>query len=100
LLRRCVETRQLLPEATSLDALFHEFMADDMAMVEKIYAKAVLKLTAQARAEMQKFIDEHPRDKHGQMQYNLKEDFGIDPAVLRERFLFYFDAFPVKAEAK
>lgn len=100
LLRRCVDTRHLLPEAKSLDALFHEFMADDMAMVEKIYAKAVLELTAQARAEMQKFIDEHPRGKHGQVQYNLKEDFGIDPAVLRERFRFYFDAFPVKAEAK
>ena len=100
LLRRCVETRQLLPEATSLDAPFHEFMADDMAMVEKIYAKAGLELTAQARAEMQQFIDAHPRGKHGQMQYNLKEDFGIDPAALRERFRFYFDAFPVKAEAK
>lgn len=100
LLRRCVETRKLLPEAKSLDAPFHVFMADDMAMVEKIYAKAGLALTAQARAEMQQFIDAHPRGKHGQMQYNLKEDFGIDPAVLRERFRFYFDAFPVKAEAK
>lgn len=100
LLHRCVETRHLLPEAKSLDAPFHEFMADDIAMVEKIYAKAGLELTAQARAEMQQFIDEHPRGKHGQVQYNLKEDFGIDPAVLRERFRFYFDAFPVKAEAK
>lgn len=100
LLRRCVETRQILPESSSLDVPFHEFMADDMAMVEKIYAKAGLELTKQARAEMQQFVDEHPRGKHGQVQYNLKEDFGIDPAVLRERFRFYFDAFPVKAEAK
>ncbi len=100
LLRRCVETRKLLPESSSMDSTFHEFMADDMAMVEKIYAKAGLELTKQARAEMQQFIDEHPRGKHGQVQYNLKEDFGIDPAVLRERFRFYFDAFPVKAEAK
>ncbi len=100
LLRRCVDTRKLLPESCSLDSSFDQFMADDMAMVENIYAKASLELTAKARAEMQQFIDEHPRGKHGQMQYNLKEDFGIDPAVLRERFRFYFDAFPVKAEAK
>jgi hypothetical protein len=100
LLRRCVETRHLLPASSSMDSCFHIFMADDMAMVEKIYAKAGLELTAQARAEMQQFIDEHPRGKHGQVQYNLKEDFGIDPAELRERFRFYFDAFPVKAEAK
>jgi hypothetical protein len=100
LLRRCVDTRHLLPVEKSLDAPFHEFMANDMAMVEKIYVKAALELTPQARAEMQQFIDAHPRGKHGQMQYNLKEDFGIDPAELRQRFQFYFDAFPVKVEAK
>jgi hypothetical protein len=100
LLRRCVETHHRLPEAKSIDVPFDVFMADDMGMVEKIYAKAGLELTPQARAEMQKFIDEHPRGKHGQMQYDLKGDFGIDPAQLRERFRFYFDAFTVKAETK
>ena len=98
LLRRCVDTRHWVPAEKSIDVPFHEFMADDMAMVEKIYAKAGLALTDQARAEMKTFIDEHPRGKHGQMQYNLKEDFDIDPSVLRERFRFYFDAFPVKPE--
>ena len=63
-------------------------------MVKKIYAKATLELTEQAHAEMQQFIDTHPRGKHGNMVYNLKEDFGIDPAALRQRFRFYFDAFP------
>jgi hypothetical protein len=100
LLRRCVETHHRLPEAKSIDVPFDVFMADDMGMVEKIYAKAGLELTPQARAEMQKFIDEHPRGKHGQMQYDLKGDFGIDPAQLRERFRFYFDAFAVQAETK
>jgi hypothetical protein len=100
LLRRCVATRNHLPSSQSIDVPFDVFMADDMGMVERIYAKAGLELTTQARAGMQQFIEEHPRGKHGQVQYNLKEDFGIDPAVLRERFRFYFDAFPVKAEAK
>ncbi len=79
---------------------FHEFMADDIGMVEKIYDKAGLELTGQARAEMQQFIDTHPRGKHGTIVYNLKEDFGIDPAALRQRFQFYFDAFPVRPETK
>jgi hypothetical protein len=47
---------------------------------------------------MREFIDAHPRGKHGSVVYNLKEDFGIDPAALRERFQFYFDAFPVRPE--
>lgn len=98
LLRRCVETRHQLPESRRIDVPFHEFMMDDMGMVEKIYAKAGLELTAQARAGMRQFIDVHPRGKQGQVQYNLKGDFGIDSAELRERFRFYFDAFPVKPE--
>jgi hypothetical protein len=98
LLRRCVETRKLLPASRSIDVPFHEFMADDMGKVEKIYDKAGLALTEYARGEMREFIEAHPRGKHGTVVYNLKEDFGIDPTALRERFQFYFDAFPVRPE--
>ena len=28
------------------------------------------------------------------MLYDLRGDFGLEPAVLRERFAFYFEAFP------
>lgn len=98
LLRRCVETRHLLPASRSIDVPFHEFMADDMGKVEKIYDKAGLALTDYARAEMREFIEAHPRGKHGTVVYNLREDFGIDPAALRQRFQFYFDAFPVRPE--
>ncbi len=100
LLRRCVEDRDSLPPERSVDAPFHEFMADDMGMVERIYQTAGLELTEKARAEMQQFIDNHPRGKHGNVVYNLREDFGVDPNELRERFRFYFDRFPVRAEVK
>jgi hypothetical protein len=99
LLRRCVETRHLLPAAQSIDVPFHAFMADDMGVVEQIYARAGMPLTAQARAEMQQFIDNHPRGKHGKIVYDLAGDFGVDIATLRERFRFYYDAFPAKPEA-
>ena len=98
LLRRCAETRRLLPQAQSIDVPFHHFMADDIGMVEKIYDKAGLPLDARARGEMQDFIASHPRGKHGRVVYDLEGDFGVDPAALRARFQFYFDAFPVKAE--
>jgi hypothetical protein len=100
LLRRCAETRQLLPESKSIDVPFHEFMSDDMGIVEKIYTKAGLDLTDHARAEMQQFINDHPRGKHGKVVYALKQDFGVDPDELRQRFQFYFDAFPARPEVK
>ena len=98
LLRACVHDRQNLAASQSVDILFHEFMADDMATVARIYATAGVELTATARAQMQAFIDAHPRGKEGKMVYDLKGDFGVDPAALRERFSFYFDQFPVQAE--
>ncbi len=100
LLEACVRDRDVLPPAQSIDVLFHEFMADDMAMVERIYARAGLELTAAARAELERFLAAHPRGKHGQVVYDLRGDFGVEPAALRERFGFYFDRFPVQVEVQ
>lgn len=69
-----------------------------MAIVEQIYAKAGLEFNATARAQIDQFVKDHPRGKEGRVIYDLKNDFGVDPAVLRQRFKFYFDQFPVRAE--
>ena len=98
LLQACVRDRQGLPAGRSIDVLFHEFMADDLAMVEKIYARAELDMTALARGELQAFLAANPRGKGGRVIYNLREDFGVDPAQLRARFDFYTSRFPVKVE--
>jgi hypothetical protein len=74
-------------------------MADTFATLEIIYMKAGLELTDKARGELQDFMDNHPRGKYGQITYHLKRDFGIEPSALREKFQFYFDAFPVKFES-
>lgn len=98
LLKACVRDRDTLAESSSIDVPFHQFMADDMAMIEKIYAKAQLPMTEQSRAQLREHIEKNPRGKHGQMIYDLKGDFGIEPNELRERFQFYFDRFPIQAE--
>lgn len=100
LLRACVRDRELLPVDNSLDVLFHEFMADDIATVENIYALAGLEMTGQARSELDGYMTANPRGKHGQVVYDLKADFGIEPEALRERFAFYFERFPVRAERR
>ncbi len=98
LLLACVRDRAVIPAASSIDVPFDAFMADDMAMVRKIYAKANLDMTLHAEQELQRFITDHPRGKHGQVQYDLKGNFGVEPDSLRERFRFYFDAFSVSEE--
>lgn len=98
LLRACVADRGVWPADQSIDVPFHEFMADDVAMVGKILARAQLPMTDQAHAEIAAHMAAHARGKEGRMVYNLERDFGVKPDVLRERFRFYFDAFPVKAE--
>lgn len=100
LLQACVRDRELLPGPGSIDVLFHEFMADDLAMVERIYASANLAMTDAARTQLKHFLDAHPRGRDGRVVYNLREDFGVDPAQLRARFAFYFDRFPVRVEVQ
>ncbi len=98
MLERCEATIHLLPPGQTIHVPFHEFMADDIAMVKRIYAVAGLDLNERAQQEMQAFLAAHPREKGGRVVYDLPGDFGLDPAALREQFQFYFDAFPARAE--
>lgn len=101
LLRRCVEDRDLLDPDRAYDLYFHRLMADPMGEMEAIYAKAGLAFDDVARTSLQQAIDANQRGRHGQLVYDLKGDFGIDPGELRERFGFYFDRFPeVRSEVK
>jgi hypothetical protein len=98
LLQACVRDRDLLPADRTIDVLFHEFMAGDVAMVEQIYARNDRVLTPEARAQLDAFMAANPRGKHGQLAYDLHGDFGLEPDDVRSRFGYYFDRFPVMAE--
>ena len=74
-------------------------MADDVAMVERIYEVAGLEMTEEARASLDQYMTENPRGKHGRILYDLPGDFGVDPEVLRKRFDFYYERFPIQMEA-
>jgi hypothetical protein len=97
LLRACVRDRGVFDTACSMDLPFHVFMQDDVGAVLRIHRLAGLETTAEAEADLKAFAESHPRGLHGQVVYHLERDFGISPAALRERFGFYFDAFPAVA---
>ena len=98
LLRACVRDRDRLPASQSLDVLFHEFMANDVTMVERIYELADLPMTREARGRLDAFVADNPRGKYGRVKYDLRADFGIEAVDLRERFDFYLQRFPVRVE--
>jgi len=100
LLTASVRDRALLPSGRTIDVPFHEFMADDLGMIEKIYEVAELPMTNEARAQLKGYIEDHPRGKHGQVVYDLRADFDAEPAALREIFDFYFQQFPVRVEVE
>jgi hypothetical protein len=98
LLRACVRDRDRVPASQSIDVPFHEFMADDIGTVERVYALAGLEMTPSARAALDGFMVQNPRGKHGRIVYDLKADFGVDREQLRERFDFYFERFAIERE--
>lgn len=99
LLDRVVRDRDVLPPDRTEHVYFHEFMADDRGTLERIYARADLPMTEQARAEMDRYIETHPRGRHGKVVYDLEGDFGLRREEVYDLFANYMEAFPVKREA-
>jgi hypothetical protein len=100
LLRAYIRDRDRLDPAKSHDVYFHDLMRAPMDTIEAIYAKTGLELTAEARADFAGALSANVRGKHGQLVYDLRGDFGVDPAAIHERFGFYYDRFPVEIEVR
>jgi hypothetical protein len=98
MLRASVEDRAHVPNSRVLDVAFHEFMADQMGTIERIEKSAGLEFDYSAQRSIGRFLDEHPRGKHGTIKYDLQR-FGIDPAERRQAFRFYTDLFDLPLES-
>ncbi len=97
MLRSCATDREFLPADRTIDVRFDEFMADDIAMVDRVYEIAGQPLSDAARRSMDAFMADHPRGRHGAVIYDLPE-FGLDAASLRDSFSFYSERFGVAEE--
>jgi hypothetical protein len=98
LLRACVRDRDTVAADRSIDVLFHEFVTSDVATVQRLYDRAGVEMTPEARGQLNSYVADNSRGKRGQIVYDLKGDFGVTPAEVRERFAFYFERFPVRPE--
>ena len=98
LLEASVRDRHLLPEGRTVDVFFHEYMADEMGTLQRVYDAAGIEFYEQARADIAAYQAAHPRGKEGKVVYDLRGDFSVTPEELRQPFGFYFDRFPVRIE--
>jgi hypothetical protein len=94
LLRAAVRDLHLVPPGRRIDVEFDRFMADELGTVARIFDAASIEMTDTARRELAAYVATNPRGKNGRVIYDLRGDFGLDPAAVRERFAFYFDVFP------
>lgn len=97
MLQACVRDRDQVVPSRSTDVLFHEYMKDDMAVIEQIYELADQPLPDSSRAAMSAYMEAHPRGRFGRIDYKLA-DFGLDASEVRARMQFYVDRFGIQEE--
>ena len=100
LLDSSLRDRHLLPPDRTVDVFFHEYMADELGTMQRIYDAAGIEFTEAAKAEVAAYQAAHPRGKEGRVVYDLRGDFGVTPEEVRTRYTDYMNAFPVKIEVK
>ena len=98
MLNAAMRDRALLggPES-SLDIRFDEFMADDLGIIERIYALADQPFDDSARSAMQSYIDTHERDRFGKVIYDA-DQIGIDVPTRRDQMRAYSERFAIPDE--
>jgi hypothetical protein len=92
--------RGIVPPEQRFDVRFDEFMADDVAMVERIFRGAGLETTAESRRRLGDFMDGHQRGRYGRVDHDLRRDFGADPDQLWRRFSGYAAAVGIDREVE
>ena len=97
LFRACTDDRELLPSDRSMDVTFDQFMADDIAVVERIYDLADQPFTPATRTAMEAFMAGHPRGRHGTVRYQ-PEILGIDPDERSAALAFYTERFGIERD--
>jgi hypothetical protein len=92
LLTDCARDREVLPVDRTIDVGFEAFMADDLAMVERLYDVAGQPFDDRARSAMRAYLADHPRGRHGGVRYDPAA-VGLDRAELDAGFTAYRERF-------
>ena len=94
LLGACLRDHDLLPQDRTVHVRLAELVADDMAIVERIYAAARQPFDERARAAIGEYVRTHPQGRHGTVEVDWSV-FGVDPEERRSAMKDYAEAFGV-----
>jgi hypothetical protein len=94
LLGACLRDHHLLPADRTVHVRLDELVADDRAVVERIYAAAAQALDDRARSAIDGYIAAHPQGRHGTVEVDW-DVFAVDPDERRTALADYAAAFGV-----
>jgi len=80
-----------------VDSHFTELVADPVAAVEKLYGQMGRTLLGEHADAIRRYVEDKPKGKFGKHEYS-PEQWGFDPAVLREKMRPYTDHYGVALE--
>ena len=100
LLTAAVRDVHLIPEGRRVDVRFQDFMADDRAMIQRVFDFAGHSLDEQATRQIEQRLEDRSREGQATVEYDVRADFGRQPAEIRERFVAYMEKFGVEAEVR
>lgn len=92
LLSACMRDHDQLPKDRTIDVRFDEFMADDLAMAQRVWATAKYVPSDESRKAVADYMAGHTRGRLGKIDYRA-EDLGLDKDELRQRFTPYVERF-------
>jgi len=91
-LKRCLAARDALPADRFFDVDFRETVSDPLGLIKRIYAHLDLPLTDAARAGIEAYMANNPREKRPTHHYTLAQ-FGFTEAQIKQRFAVYRERF-------
>jgi hypothetical protein len=100
MLRTYIRDRHLVPGDQLVEVMFADIVSDDVKTAQAVLERAGLAVTNECTADIETYMESHPRGKDGRVVYDLEGDFGVKSDELRERFAFYMDAFDIRPEVR
>jgi hypothetical protein len=93
-LERGLAARELQDPKRFVDVTHDDFVDDSLGVAKRVYEGFGLEITPAARAALEAHVAANPKGKHGSHEYSL-EEYGLDPARVRERFAPYIERFRI-----
>jgi uncharacterized protein YjiS (DUF1127 family) len=97
MIERAMATRDRVRDQGFVDVSYYDLVRDPIGEVERIYARAGLDLTSEARAAMKASRKVDRQHKYGRHKYAL-EDFGMSRDDVESRVARYRARFEVPYE--